>query len=176
MGSTVTLDSVRGNPRVRLPGTKDWVELTPDTAVPVGAVVDATHGTVALTSVRDKSGNTQTGKFWGGIFQIKQSKRDGVTELVLKGRMPSCKRKSQVTSSRKKKRGRRLWGSDRGGRFRTRGRNGSATVRGTKWLTEERCKGTYFKVTQGAIDVRAKGRKKPIRLKRGQSRLIKSRR
>jgi hypothetical protein len=36
---------------------------------------------------------------------------------------------------------RSLFGSAHG-RFRTRGRNSSATVRGTEWLTEDRCNGT----------------------------------
>jgi hypothetical protein len=42
-------------------------------------------------------------------------------------------------------------------------------VRGTRWLTEDRCDGTYFKVTQGAIDVRDDRKRKTVRLKRGGS-------
>src|SRR3712207_6890811 len=37
---------------------------------------------------------------------------------------------------------RRLWGRDKGGRFRTHGKNSHATVRGTRWLVEDRCDGT----------------------------------
>jgi hypothetical protein len=48
---------------------------------------------------------------------------------------------------------RRLWGSDRHGRFQTRGRGSVATVRGTRWITEDRCEGTLTRVTEGAVAV-----------------------
>jgi hypothetical protein len=174
LGATVTLGEVKGAPLVRLPGTDRFVPLTRDSTVPVGAVVDATNGTVELTSVRDSSGKTQTGTFWGGVFKVAQSRRDTVTELALSGGdFSDCKatkrrgRGKVVAAGAKRKR--RLWGRDRGGRFRTRGRHASATVRGTRWLTEDRCDGTYFKVTQGAIDVRDERKRKTVRLKRGGS-------
>ena len=48
---------------------------------------------------------------------------------------------------------RRLWGNGRG-RFRTRGRYGAATVRGTKWLTDDRCDGTLVRVKRGKVAVK----------------------
>ncbi|MDP8944282.1 MAG: hypothetical protein M3N16_09220, partial [Actinomycetota bacterium] len=62
---------------------------------------------------------------------------------------------------------RRLWGRDRRGRFRTRGRNGHAVVRGTTWLTEDRCDGTLFAVREGAIVVRPKGSRARVVLRAG---------
>jgi len=171
LGSSVTLGQVKGSARVRLAGSNTFVPLTADSTVPVGAVVDATKGTVELTSVRDASGQTQTGTFWGGVFEVRQSRRDTVTELALTGgNFSGCRsgRRGKLAAAGSR-RTRLLWGRDRGGRFRTRGRHGSATVRGTRWLTEDRCDGTYFKVAQGAIDVRDDGRRKTVRLKRGQS-------
>ena len=47
---------------------------------------------------------------------------------------------------------RKLWGDGRG-RFRTRGRYGAATVRGTKWLTQDRCDGTRVRVVRGKVGV-----------------------
>jgi len=172
LGATVTLGEVKGTPLVRLPGTDRFVPLTEDSTVPVGAIVDATKGTVELTSVRDASGKMQTGTFWGGVFQVRQSRRDTVTELALTGGdFSDCRasgRRGKVVAAGAKRK-RRLWGRDRGGRFRTRGRHGSATVRGTRWLTEDRCDGTLFKVTEGAIDVRDDRKRRTVRLKRGQS-------
>ena len=171
LGASVTLGEVKGAALVRLPGSDRFVPLTADSTVPVGAVVDATKGTIELTSVRDDSGKTQTGTFWGGVFKVTQSRRDAVTELALTGASFSdcrSKRRGKVSASGAKRK-RRLWGRDRGGRFRTRGRNGTATVRGTRWLTEDRCEGTYFKVTEGAIDVRDERKRKTVRLKRGGS-------
>ena len=85
LGATVTLGEVKGAPLVRLPGTDRFVPLTRDSTVPVGALVDATNGTIELTSVRDSSGKTQTGTFWGGVFKVVQSRNDTVTELALSG-------------------------------------------------------------------------------------------
>ena len=48
-----------------------------------------------------------------------------------------------IAAARKKKR--RLWG-DATGNFRTRGRYGSAVNTGTKWMVEDRCDGTLFRV------------------------------
>jgi hypothetical protein len=172
LGATVTLGDVKGTPLVRLPGTNEFIPLSADSTVPVGAIVDATNGTVELTSARGSSGKTQTGTFWGGVFKVTQSRRDSVTELALAGGdfsdCKTTKRRGKLTDAGAKRK-RRLWGRDRGGRFRTRGRHGSATVRGTRWLTEDRCDGTYFKVTQGAIDVRDERKRKTVRLKRGGS-------
>ena len=64
---------------------------------------------------------------------------------------------------------RRLWGRDRGGRFRTRGRHGVATVRGTRWLTEDRCSGTLTRVTRGAVVVRDLTRRRSVVVRAGHS-------
>jgi hypothetical protein len=175
LGSTVTLSETKGTPSIRLPGRDDFVPLTADSTVPVGSVVDATHGTVELTSVRNAAGATQTGTFWGGRFRVEQSRRDAMTELVLAGGdFSGCRSKRRSARRGKvaaagKRSVRRLWGRDRGGRFRSRGRGGHATVRGTRWLTEDRCRGTYFKVAEGAIDVRDKRLRRTVTVKRGGS-------
>jgi hypothetical protein len=175
LGATVTLGESKGALYVRLPGTGTFVPLTADSTVPVGAVIDARKGTIELTSVRDASGRTQTGLFSGGVFQVRQSRTDTITELALSGgdfgacKTPRRRGKVVAAGSRHRSAVRRLWGRDRGGRFRTRGRHGSATVRGTKWLTEDRCEGTYFRVAQGAIDVRDNEAHRTVAVKRGQS-------
>jgi hypothetical protein len=43
-----------------------------------------------------------------------------------------------------------LWGSGKG-QFRTKGRYAAATVRGTIWLTADRCDGTFVRVRRGVI-------------------------
>ncbi len=52
----------------------------------------------------------------------------------------------------KRKPVRRLWGKGKG-RFRTRGRFSSGTVRGTNWLTQDFCEGTLTRVVEGAVSV-----------------------
>ena len=70
---------------------------------------------------------------------------------------------------------RRLWGSDSGGRFRTHGRHSHATVRGTRWLTEDRCDGTLTRVTEGAVVVRDLARRRRVLVRAGHSYLARKR-
>ena len=62
---------------------------------------------------------------------------------------------------------RRLWGRDSGGRFRTHGRHSHATVRGTRWLTEDRCQGTLTRVTEGSVLVRDTVRRRTVVVRAG---------
>jgi len=62
------------------------------------------------------------------------------------------------------------------GRFRTRGRNSSATVRGTKWDVIDRCDGTLTKVSRGRVVVRDFRRKRNVLVRAGKSYLAKARR
>ena len=67
----------------------------------------------------------------------------------------------------------RLWGNG-GGKTRTKGRRGSGTVRGTVWLTEERCSGTFFRVDEGVLKVRDFERKRNVTLRAGDSYLARA--
>ena len=61
-----------------------------------------------------------------------------------------------------------MWGDGKG-RFRTKGRYGAATVRGTKWLTEDRCNGTLVRVKRGVVAMLDFARKKTVLVKKGKS-------
>jgi ferric-dicitrate binding protein FerR (iron transport regulator) len=74
-------------------------------------------------------------------------------------------KKATIAAKRKKKR--RLWG-DGSGRFRTEGEYSSATVRGTKWLVEDRCKTTLTRVTKGSVTVRDFVKKKTVVVRKGK--------
>jgi ferric-dicitrate binding protein FerR (iron transport regulator) len=63
---------------------------------------------------------------------------------------------------------RRLFGRAHG-RFRTRGRNSTATVRGTQWSVADRCDGTLTTVKQGTVRVRDLRLKRTLTLRSGQS-------
>jgi 6-phosphogluconolactonase (cycloisomerase 2 family) len=83
------------------------------------------------------------------------------------GRVASAKKKSTP----KKRRGgktRKLW-ADGKGRFRTSGREGSATVRGTRWLTEDTCTTTRFRVRDGTVVVRDRATGSTFVLRRGRT-------
>ena len=65
----------------------------------------------------------------------------------------SCPKRGKASAAAKKKKKRRLWGDGKG-RFRTEGSYSSATVRGTKWLVEDRCTSTLTRVARGRVTVR----------------------
>ena len=150
--------------------------------LPVRSFLNTRKGKVRLVSARNRAGSTQSAIFTSGLFQILQSRKQsakGLTELRLKGSsFNSCKPRKRKQGKRAQaalsKRAIRRLRSAGKGRFRTRGRYSAATVRGTKWLTVDRCDGTLTKVTRGQVAVRDFRRKKTIRVKRGKSYLAKS--
>ena len=126
-------------------------------------------------------GRTQHGDFSGGLFQLLQSrkKRDkGLTELRLKGStFKRCTARGggkRATASLSRRTVRRLRGSARG-RFRTTGRNSSATVRGTVWTVTDRCDGTLTSVQRGKVAVRDFRKKKTIVVRAGKHYLARAR-
>ncbi len=187
-GSARVAQSVPGLKGVR------FVPITEARQIPVGSLLDTRKGTVRLTSARDSKGNTQNGDFTAGVFQILQSraaKARGLTELRLKGSsFRNCTRRAKrattstagpnaQTAARRRRLSRRTvrrLRSNARGRFRTRGRYSSATVRGTTWTTTDRCDGTLTKVTRGRVTVRDLRRRKNITLRTGKSYLAKARR
>jgi hypothetical protein len=160
------------------------VPLAGNASIPVGSIVDVTTSRIKLTSVRDGQGHTQTGEFWGGKFVVRQTKaKIPYTDLVLAGGSfarcpkpaPRARRATAFAAAAKKQRAvRSLWGKDDKGRFRTRGRNSVATVRGTVWLVQDRCDGTLTRVTKGAVDVRENGGRKVL-VRAGRSHLARRR-
>jgi hypothetical protein len=111
--------------------------------------------------------------FYGGRFDVKEvSAGGGKTVLIMRlvgGNLKEkCGTGSRTTagasSQQKTKPIRRLWGKGKG-RFRTRGRYSSGTVRGTNWLTTDYCDGTETRVVSGVVSVFDFVTKKTIILK-----------
>jgi hypothetical protein len=163
-GQRVVVDEVRGRVRVKVPGGK-YVNLNRLSEIPDGSLVDTRKGTVRLSFQPRAGAKLQTGKFWDGIFKVDQ--RQKIMELALVEKLAKCAEQGSASATAKRKRSRRLWGDGKG-RFRTRGQYSSATVRGTKWLTQDSCAGTLTKVRKGKVDVRDFVRKRTITVKKGQ--------
>jgi streptogramin lyase len=181
-GESVVLEP-EGRVKVKTPGG-EWKALPAGAELPVGAAVDARHGHVDLTSEGCRGG-TQTGTFGGGIFSVGQSRAAcGRVDVYLRGgNFRRCNRLasrraggSLVASASRARRVRGLWGRDRGGRFRSHGRHSHATVRGTRWVTVDRCDGTFTRVTDGAVAVRDYTRHRTVLVRAGHSYVAKSRR
>lgn len=177
LGKSVLVAPGNGRLRVRRPGSSSFEVLELGSELPVGTEVDARESALALTSALP-SGATQTGRFGGGRFVIRQGRR-GYVDLYLKGRY--CSRATTTTASSVtavaagKPRSRRLWGSDHGGRFRTHGKNSHATVRGTRWLVADSCRGTLTHVTNGSVVVTDTVRHKRVTLEAGERYLARPR-
>jgi len=178
-GETV-LAEPEGNVRVKAPGGA-WQTLEPDAELPVGASFDTRRGAVSVTSAGCRGGR-QTGRFGGGVFTLRQPRRAcGRVDVYLRGgSFAACRSAGHRPSGRRavasrSRRVRRLWGRDDGGRFRTHGRHSQATVRGTRWLTVDRCDGTLTRVTEGAVSVRDRRRHRTVLVRAGHSYLARSR-
>ncbi|HET8823215.1 MAG TPA: hypothetical protein VFM57_16875 [Thermoleophilaceae bacterium] len=159
LGESVHLAQLTGAVVVRYPGRgrKGRVaRLRGKAPLPVGTVVDSRRGRVRLVSSLGGK-RRQAGRFRSGVFQVRQSaRRRGLTELVLRGGLAGCRGHAAADGSARAAthlRSRRLWGSGRG-RYRTRGRYSSGSVRGTKWLTVDTCAGTLTVVVEGVVVVR----------------------
>jgi hypothetical protein len=171
---------------VRLPNSTGYVSLGAAGSIPSGAVVDARAGTVVLRSAIDASGHTQSATIRGAIFEIRQAANGkGMTDLVLRdGRPKGCPASGRAAAARaalahgmatKDTSGPGgLWAQDRHGRFRTRGRNSVATVRGTRWVTRETCTGTLTRVMEGAVDVFDLRTHRTVRVRAGHSYLART--
>jgi hypothetical protein len=152
------------------------IPLTENTKIPGGAILDTLHGQLALTSAsggvtlasdakakgkKKKGPKTFKGTFGGAVFQVTQTKsgpNKGQTTLSLvEGRAgvpayKSCNAKHAADGhAALSSRILQTLRSRASGRYRTRGRYGSGTVRGTKWTTTDRCDGTLIAVQQHSV-------------------------
>jgi hypothetical protein len=186
LGETVTVDVVKGDVFIKLPGGsarasqkgEDFIPLTEARSIPVRSILDTRDGTVALRSARNAAGKTQSGRFSAGVFQVLQSDKrsaKGLTTLRMKGKAAAFRRcgggGAQASLSRRAIR--RLRARARG-RYRTRSRYSAATVRGTTWLTKDSCSGTLTTVKRGKVAVRDFRRKKTIIVSAGEKYLAKA--
>ena len=178
-------------PRAAVNPPKGFVALKGAANVPMGAQLDTRKGRVAVTSAHDTSGSVaQTADFYDGIFAVKQSTprtkpaqpKVLITDLALTGEPPRSEcapiKGASAAAAKKKKRGKKsvlgaLWGNGKG-TFRTNGKYSSATVRGTIWLTQDRCDGTLTTVKRGIVSVRDFKRRKTVSVKAGHSYLARA--
>ncbi len=179
VGKSVDVAPVKGKVFVNTPGPGGFKKLKAGEQIPVGSKVDTTSGTVRLTAAKNRSGSkTEQADFSTGLFKVTQEKGGKhYTEVALLGK-PSCGHSKGGHHAR-------LYGSGHG-HFRTHGHHGSGSTIGktatharaaeaataakgkTRWLTEERCSGTYFAVAAGKLRVKDFTRHRTITLRKGQ--------
>jgi hypothetical protein len=195
LGKSETAQPVSGTVFIRT-ASGAFIPLTGATQIPSGAVVDALHGTLKITTAlpggtggaRDAAAKgkhpkpkakTQSGNFGGAIFKITQA-RNGLANLSLvEGAFrgaPSyatCKAHKAGDATIASSKTLQLLKSSAHGKFRTSGRYSAATVRGTVWTVADRCDGTLTHVITDSVAVTDLVRHKTIVLHAGQSYLAK---
>jgi hypothetical protein len=167
-GKTVGVERGEGKILVKRPGQSGFHRLTEDEVIPVGTIIDARNGKVRLVSI-DRYGREQSAFFFGGVFRVTQLPGSRLTVLhLIDTEFGGCEPAAGAATASAAHGTGKLWGSGHGN-FRTEGNDGSATVRGTIWFTEDRCAGTFFKVQRGIVRVRDFIAHKSLSLPAGKS-------
>ena len=166
LGKTLLLTLVKGTVTFRAPGKASQSLLDP-TVVPNGTVIDATHGVVKVTVVKDASGVFDSADAWGGAFKAGQALgKPPVTTFTLTDGAPAGARHGATAARVARKRS--LWVNGKGN-FKTRGKRASAIVRGTYWFTQDTDAGTKVSVRRGLVAVRDFVRKRTVLVSAGHS-------
>jgi hypothetical protein len=145
--------------------------------IPYGSKIDVTKGTLVLET------DTGTMRFFGAggvhaafvLLRGTDNKRPIVELRLIGGDFSVCPKRKKASARQSAATSptvRLLWGSGKG-QFRTRGRYAAATVRGTIWLTADRCDGTFVRVKRGVIQVTDIPRTPPVTLRAPKSYLAK---
>ena len=168
-GRTITLTPAGGAQVLIGPSPIPVLETALVSAVelPVGATIDATHGSIAIDAVTrtpDGPGTVGQAVVRGGIFRISQTDAPAFEPALRL--LPGVRLCPRATTA-KHRRTARMRIRARGW-FRSVTGNGRAAGRGTEWIMHDRCDGTAFKVLEGIVLVRDYRRNVNIRLRAGQ--------
>jgi hypothetical protein len=139
--------------------------------IPFNATVDVTRGSVVLSTAVGRLTVRGAGRVTAAFRLVRGRDRGrALVELRLAGgNFGVCpRRRGSGSRAGPRKVVRQLWG-DGNGRFRTTGRYASATVRGTNWLTADRCDGTFLRVRRGVVQVRDVPRRRNVTVRAGGS-------
>jgi hypothetical protein len=180
LGHTANLELASGSVLVKLPGSSTFAALTAVGQIPFGTVVDATHGSVSVTTA-GLHGTTQTVTLSEGEFVLSQGHSGMVVATLAGGDFSACptaqERAHIARATSKHQTGkhvvRKLWAEGHGN-FTTDGNYASASVRGTKWLTEDLCEGTLIHVATDRVAVINRITHRHLIVKAGHSYLAKA--
>jgi uncharacterized repeat protein (TIGR01451 family) len=171
---------VSGSVKIKLPGSSTFVALASLQQIPFGTVVDATHGSVSVTTA-GPHGGTQTVTLSGGEFVLTQGRNGAVMATLTGGDFSVCSTARERAHTARaasahatgKHVVRKLWAEGHGN-FATSGDYASASVRGTKWLTEDLCEGTLIHVATDRVAVTNLVNGRHVVVKAGHSYLAKA--
>jgi hypothetical protein len=167
-----------------------FVPLTEARQIPTGSQIDALNGSLKIVTATGQVGKTQNATIAGGVFKLTQVRTGitkGLTNFALQEgafqgapTYATCKAKTKTKKAAdsatiaNSTRTLQLMHASAKGNFRTTGRYGSATVRGTIWTIADRCDGTLTHVIRDSVLVNDFTRHKTILLHAGQTYLAKA--
>jgi hypothetical protein len=157
LGRTLEVAPVSGRVFVKVPRASSYVPLIGRKIIPVGSAVDTTNGAVDLASAAAAGARIQKGVFNGAAF-IATQPRGPETDLALIGGRPrtTCRIASGAgASTAAASPVLRTLHARAHGQFTTRGRYGSATIRGTVWTTSDTCAGTTIADVRDPVETHA---------------------
>jgi hypothetical protein len=172
VGRSVYVYPAAAGPAVAPAGLPSLTPLREEDLVPVGSAVDATAGRIEVRSAADDGGAQQTAEIFNGPFTISQigarsapitmfrlpSLTDCGTGARAAQAGPFARLARTFAKKRKRRRGssRRIWVTEKGGRWRTSTGSVSAAAIGTAWVTTLQCDGVRVSVREGRVRVRDK--------------------
>ena len=157
LGKTALVEAVSGTVKVKEKGESKFAKLgKKPKLIPLESVVDAKRGKVRVKA-KGKGRGLDEGTFWKGDFELRQDKKEGITDLVLQGEIGGggC----PVIKSGNARGGGvvpRLWGESSDS-FRILGWFADSEVEEekTKWMTEDLCDSTRTVVVSGGVQAAA---------------------
>jgi hypothetical protein len=159
LGVSGNVAPVSGVVLIRLPGSGAFVPLAGIRQVPFGTVIDATHGSVTVTTV-GPGGKLQTITYYAGAFVLTQGHNGRLIATLYGGTYAVCPtareraHHASISSARSSAHHvvRKLWSSGHGS-YSTKGNYATGAVLGTRWLTVDRCDGTLIRVATDRVAV-----------------------
>jgi hypothetical protein len=173
VGTFLDASLVSGTVLIKIPGAAGYEPLGAEEKrqIPVGSLVDTRKGHVLVTAANPGQ-ELSSVDFGEGIAKVTQD-TSGLVELALTGGS-FAKCPSGDSEGNSKVKVIRQLEAVASGRFRTRGRHSSATVRGTTWTVTDRCDGTLTTVRRGSVTVRDFRSHKTITVRAGKSYLARA--
>jgi streptogramin lyase len=156
-------------------GAASFTPLPASASLPVGTVVDARKGVLAMTAATTAQGKLAAATLRAGIFRIKQRRANGRVkrplDLVLAARASTAK----ACARHPRKGAIRSVSVVAKGLYRAVGGAATATATNATFTTQDRCTGTITRVTKGRVKVRDARKHKTVTVKAGHSYLAKAR-
>ncbi|MBJ7328268.1 MAG: hypothetical protein JHC95_00135 [Solirubrobacteraceae bacterium] len=180
---SLALAPTTGTARVRPANTTTAVVLREPDLVADGSVFDTEAGGIAVSVAQ--AGEVRTTTLTQGRVTIDQDAgRNPITKVKLVAPLTGCPTArsaiagrhafAKTAQSKRKGRRERRVVARGNGRFRTDGKYGSATVRGTEWQTTDTCKATSVRVFSGVVSVFDRVRGKRVSVTAGQRVVIRA--